>query len=189
MAKNPPHFVRDPSLASDIADQFGGGAGNAEQLIEANNLRYSEVLNAAQLTAPDPDRDEDFDAAAIAKVADIDEKNIVAHAVRGNYLVFAYEAPDGRVHKEALLIEDDKLVASDEQDSPARAQIRAAVEAANAVQNARSEAEQVIADAEAKAAEIIQKASQEAEEQRAAAVADANKAAAKDAAKDAPPKK
>lgn len=183
MAKNPPHFVRDPSLASDIADQFGGGAGNAEQLIEANNLRYSEDLTAAQLLAPDADREGDFDLADIASAAGLSEDDLESYSVRGDYVVFAYTASDGRTHKEALRIEDGKLGASDAKDSPARTQLRAAVAATNQVNDAKAKAEQIVADAEAKAAEIVAKAAADAEADRNKVAVDAAHAAAKDAEK------
>lgn len=183
MASTPAHFTRDPSLSAGIADQFGGGAGNAEQLIDANNLRYSTELVAAQMLPGDPERTAEFDHAEVAKIADLEEENLLAFEVHGEYLVYIFEGHDGRTGKDILHIDDGDLVAPERADTPQRAALRASVEAAKAVNDAKGEADKVLADARAEAAKIIADAAAEAEATRVEAAEDAAKQAEKDEAK------
>lgn len=170
MAKDPKHFERDTSLASDVADQFGGEAATAEALQEANALRFSEELIAAQLLPADEGLPEDkkahpdidLDRDAVADKAGVD--NVVSYGVHGDYVVYAYEAPDGRIHKDVLRIESGKVQEADE-DSPQRAAVRAQLEANKAIRDAQREAQQIIADAQAERDRIVAEAAAKAQEE------------------------
>lgn len=193
MAKEDPrHFTRDTSLASEVADQFGGEAANAEALQEANALQFSEDLIAAQLLPADegqpdekkahPELAEKLDRAAVAKKASVDE--VVSYGIHGDYVVYAFETPDGRLHKDVLRIVDGEVQEADE-DSPQRAQIRAQLEADQAIRAARSEADEIIREAEAKRAEILKEAAEEAQkarDEKVAEAAEAERKAAEEAA-------
>lgn len=179
-----PGFTRDTSLSSDIADSFGGGAARAEQMIDANAMRFSDELNEANLHVEDVDARDQFSAEDVEDVADLPEGSVLGVTKRGNFLVYVYEVND-RVLKDALVIDGDKLVAPEQSDSPERQALRAAAKSAQTVKSAQQDAAQIIADAKEEAARLIAEAAQEAEEQRAKDAEDAAKAAAKKADADA----
>jgi hypothetical protein len=191
----PRHFQRDRSLSADIADQFGGGAGNAEDLIEANALTRTSEFVAAQLLPGEsglkpenrrrPDLyDEDgkltIDSDAVAKAAGLDADSLVSFDVHGDYLVYAYETPDERIHKDTLVIGDDGKLENpyEGKESPARAAVKAQVEAAGKLSEARSEAQKILAKAQEEADKIKREAAEEAEQERAKAVSEASSRAA-----------
>lgn len=166
----------DPTAASELADQYGSGAGNAEALIDANALRMSEELRAAQMLTYDPDATNALDLGKVADVAGVDK--VLSAAVRGDYVVFVAEAADGRVFKDVLRRDGEDLEAIEVEDSPARAQLRAQVEASRAIKSAEAEAERIRAEARAKADEILGQAQADAEAARAEAEAAAHAKAA-----------
>lgn len=177
-----PHFTRDPSLSSDIADQFGGGASKAEQLILASQLRQSPELAAANLLPENIERRGDFDFAAVAKAAELDDDSLIDHSwtVRGNYLTYLFEMPDGRVGKDALLIDGDSLSLPDREETPERAALRAQVSANNKVREAESEAQRIVREAREEASRIVQEAADKAKSERADEAKKAAKASGKD---------
>lgn len=169
----------DPTAAADLANEFGASAGNAEELINANNLRYSEDLTAANMLPLDQKATEKLDSDKIAKTADVDE--VLGYAVRGKYVVYVAESPDGRTYKDVLVRDGDKLNQPEDDNSPQRAEFRARAEAAQSVREAKAEGEKILAEARQEANETIAKAQQEAEEKAAEARSDAQEASEKEA--------
>jgi hypothetical protein len=178
MPDNIPHFTRDPSLASDIADQFGGNAARAEQLIMAASLRQSPELQAANLLPENIEARGKFSDDDVKKAADLDDDQLLpnSHTVRGQYLVYLFEMPDGRVGKDALLIDGDKLSAPDRPETPERASLRASVNANRKVREAQADADEIIAKAKEEAAQILADAAAKAEKERSDDLKEASKA-------------
>lgn len=85
------------TAATELADQFGRGSGNAEKMIKASRDRYMGDLGKAQLMEAE-DVEVDLDVLASA----VGEKSILAATVRGPYVVFTAEGKDGRTHKGAI---------------------------------------------------------------------------------------
>lgn len=193
-SKEPRHFQRDKSLSAEIADDFGGGGGNAEELIEANALARTQEFVAAQLlpgeSGLDPEKRRRPDLwddngltikkSDIAKKAGFDADQVVSFDVHGDYLVYAYETRDGRVHKDVLVIDEDGKLEDpyEGKQSPARAAIQAHVEAAGRLSDARKEAQDILAKAQEEADRIKAEAAQEAEQGRQEAVQAASSQAA-----------
>lgn len=182
------HFTRDPSLAGDIADAFGGGGGDATALIQANTLRYPEDLSTANDLAWNQEREAALIEAAggrkhwyaeVAEAAGIEK--VQAATLRGeDYVVFSFELPDGRIGKDVLYVDEDgALEAPEREDTPERAALRAQVQSTRHLRAARSEADTILADARAEAERILKEAADKAAEQGAE-----RKAAAADAAAD-----
>lgn len=164
----PDNFLRDHTAGARLAEQFGAGTGTAEQLIAANELRYSPELTAASSLDKNVAASEDVDWVEVAGLAGVDRKRLLDVAVRGNpaaYVTWVAEDEDGRVFKGVIGIDDDgELESIDPSDDPRREQLQAAAQAANAVAEAQSEAEDIVAKAKAEAERIVQKAAQKAEE-------------------------
>lgn len=180
------HFTRDPSLAGDIADAFGGGGGDATALTQANFLRFPDDLLAANDLAWNQPREAQLIEAAgsrkawYAEVADAAGiESVKAATLRGeDYVVFSFELPDGRIGKDTLYVDENgALEAPERQDTPERAALRAQVQSTRHLRSARAEADQILADARAEAERILQQASADAAERAAeekAKVAEAN---------------
>lgn len=163
---NIPGFTRDPQLASGIADQFGGGAARAEELITAVQLRQSDALIQANLLQEDVEARGEYSNADAEKVADLPKGSVRGVTKRGDYLVYVYEV-DGRSGKDAVRIEDGELQEPEDGDTPERVALRARAAQANIVQDAQKEASEIIAKAQAKAAELVSKAAEEGAEEQA----------------------
>ena len=82
--------------ATELADKFGGGEGNADEMIKASRLRYAGDLGKAQLM-PVEDVEVDLDALASA----VGVKTVIAATVRGPYVVYSFEDEEGRTQKGA----------------------------------------------------------------------------------------
>lgn len=171
----PRHFTRDTTLASQIADDFGGDAANAEALVQANSMRYSPELEAAQLLRADSEASAEYEKSEVAEAAGLPEETIVSFDRHGDYIVYSFETPDERVHKDVLVV-GDGLEDPYDGESPQRAAIRAQLEAAHKVSTAKSEAEDILTKAREEADRIIAEAAQKAQEQRGETVAAAVKA-------------
>lgn len=173
----------DPALvAASAGDAFGGGSGNAELLIAANQLRWSPHLEAANLNVIDAPATEALDRDAVVSAIGVDEALVLSYAVHGNYVVAVVGPPDGRLTKIPLhLGSDGALERAELEDTPEIAALRAQVEAQGQIEDAKREAERIIAEAQAKANRIAQEAAAEAQE-RAAQQAIESSAEAEDAA-------
>lgn len=158
-------FQRDPNAGAHLAAQFGSGAGTAEQVIEANSLRFSNELVAANSLPVDAEASKEVDRGQLASAAGVEEGDILDVAVRGNYVTYVYSDSTGRVHKNVVQRDGDSLSAVDESSDPRRARIAAQAQAARQVQEARSEAEKIIAEAQEKAAKMVAEAAQKSQEQ------------------------
>lgn len=172
--KNP----HDPALlASTAGDAFGGGSGNAELLIAANQLRWSPHLEAAQLVPADKDATAALDRSAVVEAVGMDDDLVLSYAVHGRYVVAVVGPPNGRLAKVPLhLSSDGELERAEPQDTPEIAALRAQIEAQGEVEAAKREAERIIADAQAKANQIAAKAAADAQEATAQRAIDANEA-------------
>jgi len=82
------------AAAAELADQFGKGAGSADELIRTSRGRYDGDLGAAQLKSVE---DVDLDLDKVAKAAGV--KSVQSAAVRGDHVVFVHEDEDGRLVK------------------------------------------------------------------------------------------
>jgi hypothetical protein len=170
-----PGFTRDPSLASGVADQFGGGAARAEELQDAVALRQTPELAEANLLPEDIEARGQWSNEDAEEAAGLPKGTVKGVTKRGNYLVYVYEVND-RAGKDALLIEDGELTLPDDEETPQRAALQAKAQAAAAVKDAEAEAAEIIRKAQEKAAKIVSEAAEGAnEEQREAAVKTAEK--------------
>jgi hypothetical protein len=169
------YLKNDPALlASTAGDAFGGGSGNAELLIAANQLRWSPHLEAAQLVPADKDATLALDRDDVVKAVDMDSDLVLSYAVHGRYVVVVVGPPRGRLHKVPLhLSPDGALERAEQQDTPEIAALRAQIEAQGEVEEAKREAERIIAEAQAKANEIAAKAASDAQEAAAQRAIDA----------------
>ena len=176
----------DPALvASAAGDAFGGGSGNAELLIAANQLRWSQHLEAAQLNVADADATAELDRADVVGAIGVDDKLVHSYAVHGSYVVVVVGPADGRLSKIPLHIgEDGGLERAELEDTPEIAALRAQVQAQAQVEDAKRQAERIIADAQQRANEIAQKAASEAQERAAQQAAEASTSADEEAAAD-----
>jgi hypothetical protein len=84
----------------DLADRFGRGTGNAEELIQANASRYSRELTTLNLLPVDAEATAELD---IGSLEGPDGEPVLAAAVRGSGrtsgTVVIYEDEEGRSHK------------------------------------------------------------------------------------------
>lgn len=166
----------DPSVtASAAGDSFGGGTGNAELLVAANQLRYSEHLEAANLHAPDAEEKKNVSKADVEAAAGVE---VLDYAVRGPYVTVVYEGAQGRVGKLTLHYdrEDGTLERAETEDTPELAALRAQIEAGSKVEEAKREAQRLIEDAQAAAAKIAADAADEVAQLRAELEAERAKA-------------
>jgi hypothetical protein len=171
-------------LASSAGDAFGGGSGNAELLIAANQLRWSEHLEAANLNVIDADATSELDRDEVIDAAGVDGELVHGYAVHGNYVIVVAGPPDGRLSKIPLhLNSDGSLERAEQQDTPEIAALRAQVAANAEIEDAKRQAEKIIADAVAKANEIAAKAAVDAQAalEKSAVEASEEDAAAADA--------
>lgn len=175
----PENFIRDHAAGSALAAQFGSGAGTAEQLIEANQFRFSPELTAASSLGKDEKATEAIDKAEVGELVGVPPKQIIDVAVRGDYCVYVAEDERGRTFKGVLAHDDGALESIDPGDDPRRARLQAAAQAATEIETAQAKAEQIVADAQEKAAKIVADASQAGAEAQAKASEDAAKAQAK----------
>lgn len=79
----------------DLADKFGKGVGNAEQLIEANLKMYSQELRRAEILP----RDDEATAEVrkdLSKLKGPNGEPVMDAAVRGGTTVIVYQDEDGR---------------------------------------------------------------------------------------------
>lgn len=164
----PPNFVRDPHAGAHLAAQFGAGAGNAEALIEANDLAHGPELTAANDLPIDLDRTADLDYADVAEAAGLDESQIRDAAVRGPYVTYVAVYGD-RLGKGVFHFDkkSGELTPVDDGADPRRARIAAQVQAAGIVREAEAKAAKLIADAQAEAAKVQAKAVTESNEAQA----------------------
>jgi len=82
------------AAAAELADQFGKGAGSADELIRTSRGRYEGDLGAAQLKVAE---DVEIDLDKVAKAAGV--KSVDSAAVRGDHVVFVHEDDQGRLVK------------------------------------------------------------------------------------------
>lgn len=82
------------AAAGELADQFGKGAGSADELIKSSRSRYDGDLGNAQLKVAE-DVELDFDS--VAKAAGV--KSVQSAAARGDHIVFVHEDDAGRLVK------------------------------------------------------------------------------------------
>lgn len=82
------------AAAAELADQFGKGAGSADELIRTSRGRYDGDLGAAQLKVAE---DVEVDLDKVAKAAGV--KSVESAAVRGDHVVFVHEDEAGRLVK------------------------------------------------------------------------------------------
>jgi hypothetical protein len=161
----PTNFERDPGAGASLAASFGSGSGNAEQLIELNQLRYSEALLTANQLPLDVEATAELDRSAVASAAGLDdEKAVLDYAVRGDFCTFVALAPDGRTYKAVLEFADGSLSDVDPSQDPQRARVAAQVQAAREVIEAQDEAAKIIAEAQQKANELVAQAAQQGQE-------------------------
>jgi hypothetical protein len=138
-------------------------------LIIAANLRQSQELAAANMLPEDIDARDTYSDDDVKAAAELEDGQLVPNSAtkRGRYLVYLFAMPDGRIGKDALLINDKgDLELPDRPDTPERASLRASVKAARKVDDAKQKAEEIIAKAREEAQRIIQEAAAKAEEQR-----------------------
>lgn len=151
-------------LASNAGDAFGGGSGNAELLIAANSLRWSPHLEAANLNVIDADATAELDRDDVVAAAGVDPALVHSYAVHGNYVIVVAGPADGRLSKIPLHLNDDgSLERAEQDDTPEIAALRAQVAANSEIEDAKRQAEKIIADAMAKANEIAAKAAADAQ--------------------------
>lgn len=176
---DPRYFERDPNAAARLAAQFGAGAGTAEQLIEANSLRYSTELTAAVNQPRDDEATRELARADVASTLGLeDEYAVLDFAVRGRYVTYVAEDPSGRAFKGVLLRQGDSLEAPEGGDaSPQQAVLQARVQGAAQLEEARKEADRILEDAKRQAAQLLAEAAQqnvEAEQEAAQATQEAS---------------
>lgn len=85
------------AAAAELADQFGKGAGSADELIKSSRSRYDGALGNAQLKVAD---DVELDLDKVAKAAGV--KSVESAAARGDHIVFVHTDDDGRLVKGAI---------------------------------------------------------------------------------------
>lgn len=169
--------------AARLAQDYGDNAGNAQQLIDANNARYTREMREAMLLPVNEEATAALDLKKVAAAFDVDEVKPGDAKVRGSYVV-AQWLHNGVFVKSALDADavgkgkPVKLKVADAEDA-ARARFAAQADAAESVQDAQSKADKLIADAEAKARKLIADAVQDA----TAAVKKITKQAEQDAEK------
>lgn len=98
----------------ELADKFGKGVGNAEELIEASLAQRSELLRRAELLPVDPEATRELD---INKLKGPDGEKVVSAKVRGGITVVVYEDARGGY----------RLAALDEKGKPSTRQVLPAV--------------------------------------------------------------
>ena len=87
--------------ASELADKFGTGAGNADEMIQASRAPYQGDLGKAQLLEVE---DVEVDLDVLSKT--VGEKSVLSAAVRGPYIIFVYEDKSGRAQKGCIELSD-----------------------------------------------------------------------------------
>lgn len=87
------------AAASELADRFGQGAGNAEELIQAHDRERSRELVAASMKEVDAEATEELD---ISKLEGPNGEEVLSASVRGGAIVGVYEDENGRTHKRIL---------------------------------------------------------------------------------------
>lgn len=93
------------AAASELADKFSAGQGDAEALINANNeARPLELIQASNKKTDDEATKEAYDK-LVGTNGGPDGEEILDVAVRGGVTIIVFEAEDERVHK-AILEED-----------------------------------------------------------------------------------
>lgn len=157
MPRKSEHLEADPSLASSLADRFGAGAGNAEQLIQANRLAQSQGLTAATLSPRDDEATAELDRDKVEKQVGA---TVLDCAVRGDYIVVVAEDANGRAYKDYLNRDGSQVK---ESEDPERAALRAQHVAQGKVREAEEKAAQIIADAQEEVAKIQAKGAEAAQ--------------------------
>lgn len=82
---------------AELTDKVGRGAGDADELIQANAQRWSVELLSAQKRKEDTEASENLDLDSVAKAAGV--KEVLAAAVRGDAVVWVAEDDSGRAYK------------------------------------------------------------------------------------------
>lgn len=184
-----PHFSRDPSLKSSVADDLTANAANAENLIMAWENSQTPEQVASGLLSADKEQPE-ISYADIAKAAGyVSEEQIRGYTKRGQYLSFVFEGPGGRPEKDVLLIDDDgKLELPETSDTPQRRALRVYAESKSKVVDAEAEAARIVAEARAEADKIRTEAAQAVRDEAAAEADKAGSEAAAAEEGDVPPK-
>lgn len=98
------------SALHELADKFGQGVGNADNLIEANMAMHTQALHRAELLPRDPEKTAKV-REDLGKLKAPEGGKVVDAAVRGGTTVLVYEDETGRQH---LAVADD----DDDQDEP-----------------------------------------------------------------------
>lgn len=151
----------DPSISSSAAaDAFGGGEGNAELLIAANQANWSEHLEAANLSTLDVEATKELDVDEVERVAGVkpaqDSVGRPSVSVRGNYVVVVYEGAEGRKAKLVLHYDrsDGSMEVAEVEETADLARLRAEIEGQTGIEKAKREADKIIRDAREKASRI-----------------------------------
>lgn len=107
------------SAVHDLADKFGRGVGNAEELIEATLRHRSQLLIKAERLPVDEKATADLD---LSKLKGPDGERVVDAKVRGDITVIVFEDKRGS-YRLAALDEKGKVVAENAQHPPLPASI------------------------------------------------------------------
>lgn len=178
---------RDPDAAREFAEAYGVNA-NAEDIIASNQARGSRELKIAQrIGHVDEDATEELGYDGAAEAAGVEEEDVRAFAVRGNFLVVVYEDDRGDYRKVAVPLDKDKAPKASADEEAAEAEVKGRATVLKAAREAREEQEALLNDAAAQgqqeASAKVQEAVEEAQKEVAKAAEKSEKAAEKAEAK------
>lgn len=164
------------AAASELADQFGEGAGNADNLIAARRDLYEGDLAKANLAERDEEATAKLDFNEVARKAKTDIKDA---AVRGDFVTYVYTDEDGRDQKGVL--SRDKIDSAEATERVGRKNSKKSdtATAADTGDSSGGDNEELLKRLEAaeKAAKDAEKAAADAEKRADKAEKDAAKAA------------
>jgi hypothetical protein len=154
--------------AAELADRFGAGTGGAEDLIDANDLKFTQQLIAANQYPSEPELTKEVDRGAVASAFEVDEEKVKDVAVRGRYVTAVLEDEIGRYYKVVLPHEGEGKIGDPfDTDQPnvgrLAAQAKRQQEVTAAAKEAADIVTQALADTQEKADEVIRKATENAE--------------------------
>lgn len=106
------------TAAHELADRFGSGAGNAEELIVAHDAARPRELVAASMKPLDEEATAELE---LDKLKGPNGEPVVSASVRGGEVIVAYEDEDGRLHKALPSLYEEKKSRSSRSKSKAKA--------------------------------------------------------------------